>query len=81
MRGDIGIDNKIGVKFSNQNFMTLDVKLDAIYNRRFDPIFDINLNDNKKIYQSIIYNLTWNDNKIIIDLEYIDKNITHDWSC
>ena len=53
-----------------------------IHNRRFDPIFDINLNDNKKIYQSNIYNLTLNDNKIIIDLRKdIDKNITHDWSC
>lgn len=81
--GYLGIDNKIGVKFSNQNFIDSGCKVRCnIHNRRFDPIFDINLNDNKKIYQSNIYNLTLNDNKIIIDLRKdIDIDIIHDWSC
>ena len=80
--GYLGIDNKVGVKFTNQNFKDSGCKVRCnIHNRRFDPIFDINLKDDKNKYQSNIYNLTINGDEIIIDLRNdINKNLTHDWS-
>lgn len=80
--GYLGINNKIGVKFTNKDFKESGCKVRCnIHNRRFDPIFNINLENKKKIYQSNIYNLTINKNEIMIELRKdIDKNQTHDWS-
>ena len=52
-----------------------------IHNRRFDPIFDIDLKSDQKNYQSKMYNLMINSEEIVVDLRKdIEKNSTHDWS-
>ena len=81
--GYLGLNNKVGVKFSQQNFRNSGCKVRCnVHNRRFDPIFDIDLKNKQNKYQSNIYNLTLNNNKIIIDLRKdINKDLTHDWSC
>tara|TARA_B110000003_G_C16566758_1_gene502690 strand:+ start:246 stop:1253 length:1008 start_codon:yes stop_codon:yes gene_type:complete len=80
--GYLGINNKIGIKFTNNHFKESGCKVRCnIHNRRFDPIFNIDLENKKKIYQSNLYNLTINNNEIMIELRKdIDKNQTHDWS-
>jgi nitrite reductase/ring-hydroxylating ferredoxin subunit len=80
--GYLIINNKVGVKFTKQDFKKAKCRVRCnIHNRRFDPIFDINLDDNKNTYQSNMYNLMINKEEIIIELKQdIDKNLNQDWS-
>ena len=80
--GHLGINNKVGLKFTNQDFINSGCKVRCnVHNRRFDPIFDINLNNDKNTYQSNVYDLVINNDEISIEMRPdIDKNLTHDWS-
>ena len=79
--GYLGIDNEVGVKFTMNDFKKSGSKVRCnIHNRRFDPIFDINLKSDQKNYQSKMYNLAINNEEIIIELRQdIEKKSTHDW--
>ena len=80
--GYLGINNEHGVKFTISDYKNSGCKVRCnIHNRRFDPIFDIDLNSSKKDYQSNMYNLFIDNEKIIIELRQdIEKNSRHDWS-
>ena len=79
--GYLGIDNEVGVKFTMNDFKKSGSKVRCnIHNRRFDPIFDINLKSDQKNYQSKMYNLAINNEEIIVELRQdIEKKSTHDW--
>jgi nitrite reductase/ring-hydroxylating ferredoxin subunit len=79
--GYLGIDNEVGLKFTMNDYKKSGCKVRCnIHNRRFDPIFDINLNSDQKNYQSNMYNLAINNEEIIIELRQdIEKKSTHDW--
>ena len=80
--GYLGINNKHGVKFTMDDFKASGCKVRCnIHNRRFETIFDINLKEDQKIYQSKVYNLQLDNENITISLrEDLDKNSTYDWS-
>ena len=79
--GYLGINNEVGIKFTMNDYKKSDCKVRCnIHNRRFDPIFDINLKSDQNNYQSNMYNLVIENEEVIIELRQdIEKNSLHDW--
>jgi len=80
--GYLGTNNTVGIKFRMEDYKKSGCKVRCnIHNRRFDPIFDINLKDNQNYYQSNFYNLTINNEEITIELNKdLEKKSNQDWS-
>ena len=80
--GDLDINNKVGLKYTIEDFISKDCRMRCnIHNRMFEPIITIDVSDSKKEYKSNMYSFIFDNNKIYIKIRNdIDFTKEIDWS-